>query len=156
VHFISKQDLKDMAEEKFCDFCGRYEHELPEPTEAGKPKLTIDEDGLWACTDCRARLQSAPVGDAEDVELDDEIAALIGQSAGAICHSLNLPYMPPYQEVIDAATQIAFDEGRPMSGWLFVNQWLDGSTVWRAEDGNGLAIVRSDGTIQVNSEWFLD
>ncbi|MEW5827802.1 MAG: hypothetical protein AB1846_02855 [Chloroflexota bacterium] len=142
-----------MTEEKFCDFCGRFEHELPE---AGKPKLTIDEDGLWACADCRAKMITAPVGDGEAVELDEEIAALIGKSAAEICRTLNLPYMPPYETVIDAATRIALDEKLPMSGWRFVNQWLDGSTVWKAEEGDGMAIVRSDGTIQVNSEWFLD
>ena len=45
-----------MPEEKFCDFCGRFEHELPEPADTKQPKLTIDEDGLWACVDCRPKL----------------------------------------------------------------------------------------------------
>ena len=145
-----------MQEEKFCDFCGRLEHELPEPADEKQPRLTIDEDGLWGCADCRRKMVTEPIGDGAVVELEDELAELVGKSAGAICRTLNLPYMPPYQEVIDAASKIAYDEDRYMSGWQFVNKWLDGSTVWRAEDGKGMAIVRPDGTIQINADWFMD
>ena len=143
-----------MTEEKFCDFCGRPESELPAVEK--KPKLTIDEDGLWACSDCRARLKTEPVGDGREVELEDELMALIGQSAGVICRELDLPYSPPYEIVLDAATKIGSADDQPMNDWLFVNQWLDGSTVWRAEDGRGLAIVKPDGSIQVNADWFAD
>ena len=145
-----------MSEEKFCDFCGRFEHELPEPKDKKKPKLTIDEDGLWACSDCRPKLRTEPVGDGWDVELEDELMALIGKSAGAICHTLELPYAHPYQTVLDAASTIGYTDEQPMSSWTFVNQWLDGSTVWRSEDGRGMAIVKPDGRVQVNSDWFAD
>lgn len=145
-----------MSEEKSCDFCGRFEHELREPTDAKEPRLTIDEDGLWSCADCRDKLTTEPVGDGGEVELDEKLAALIGKSAGAICRTLNLPDGPPYQIVLNAASQIAYDDDQTMSGWLFVNQWLDGSTVWRAADGRGLAIVKMDGSIQLNSDWFAD
>jgi hypothetical protein len=90
------------------------------------------------------------------VELEEEIKALVGKSAGAICHTLNLPFEPPYQIVLNAASKIGYDEDHYMSGWLFVNQWMDGSTVWRSEDGRGMAIVKLDGRVQVNADWFAD
>ena len=145
-----------MAEDKFCDFCGRFEHELPNSKDKKQPKLTIDEDGLWACSDCRPKLHTDPVGDGWEVELEDELMALIGKSAGAICRTLELPYEPPYEIVLDAASKIGYDEDHYMSAWTFVNQWLDGSTVWRSEDGRGMAIVKPDGGIQVNADWFAD
>jgi hypothetical protein len=143
-----------MNEEKFCDFCGRPESELP--AIKNKPKLTIDEDGLWSCAECRPKLSTEPIGDGSKVELEEELAALVGKSAGVICHTMNLPLEPPYQFVLNAASKIGYDEDHYMSGWLFVNQWLDGSTVWRAEDGRGMAIVKEDGSIQINSDWFAD
>jgi len=145
-----------MPEEKFCDFCGRFEHELPEPRGKDQTRLTIDEDGLWICSGCRSKISTGPVGDGWEVELEDEIKALIGKSAGAICRTLDLPYEPPYEIVLDAASKIGYDEDHYMSGWLFVNQWQDGSTVWRSEDGRGMVIVKPDGSIQVNSDWFAD
>ena len=145
-----------MNEEKFCDFCGRFEYELPDPADSKQPKLTIDEDGLWACEDCSPRLKTTPVGDGWEVELEDELIALIGQSAGAICRTLELPYGWPYEFILDAASVIGSSDEQPMSSWLFVNQWLDGSTVWRAQDGRGMAIIKPDGSIQVNADWFAD
>ena len=145
-----------MSEEKFCDFCGRYEHELPKPKDKETPELTIDEDGLWICSDCRAKISAEPVGDGWEVELEDEIKALIGESAGTIYRKLGLPYEPPYENVLDAASKIGSAEDHIMSGWLFVNQWLDGSTVWRSQDGRGMVIVQPDGSIKVNSDWFAD
>ena len=143
-----------MTEEKFCDFCGRLESELPEVE--NQSKLTIDEDGLWSCAICRPKLKTEPVGDGWEVELEDELLALIGKSAGAICRTLQLPYAPPYEIVLDAAIKIGYDKDHYMSAWTFVNQWLDGSTVWRSEDGRGMAIIKPDGSIQVNSDWFAD
>lgn len=145
-----------MSEEKFCDFCGRFEHELPEPKDKRGVKLVIDEDGLWICSDCRSRISSDPVGDGWESKLVDEIKALIGKSAGAICRTLELPHEPPYEFVLDAASKIGYDEDLYMSDWLFVNQWQDGSTVWRSGDGRGMVIVKPDGSIQVNSDWFAD
>lgn len=146
----------NMIEEKFCDFCGRLEHELPAPADTKKSKLTIDEDGLWACVDCGSRLRTEPVGDGGEVELEEELVALVGKRAGKICRELGLPFAPPYEFVLDAASRIGSADEQPMSDWVFVNQWLDGSTVWRAEDGRGMAIVKPDGSIQVNADWFAD
>ena len=73
----------------------------------------------------------------------------MGKSAGAICRTMNLPYEPPYQAVIDAASEIAYDRDRYMSAWSFVTQWLDGTTVWRAEDRGTIAMVAPDGSIRV-------
>jgi len=145
-----------MAEEKFCDICGCSEQELPKPNDNDEPKLTIDEDGLWICSDCRMNITTEPVGDGWEVELEDEIKALIGKSAWTICRALGLPYEPPYENVLDAAYKIGSAEDHTMSAWLFVNQWQDGSTVWRSKDSRGMVIVKPDGSIQINSDWFAD
>ena len=91
-----------------------------------------------------------PVGKGE--ELIEGLEALAGKSAGAICLTLNLPYEPPYQSVIDAASKIAYDEDRYMSAWSFVAQWLDGTTVWRAEDGSATALVGPDGFVRIEQQ----
>jgi hypothetical protein len=85
----------------------------------------------------------------EVLDVPEELGLLVGKSAGAICRTLNLPYEPPYQVVIDAASRIAYDEDRYMSAWSFVTQWQDGTTVWRAEDGGSVALVTPGGSIHV-------
>ncbi len=138
-----------MPEQSYCDFCGRPEDELKHfPNRSYK--LELDADGLWACSDCHARLQSAPA-DQSDEYLDEEIKTLIGQSVGAICYTLNLPYEPPYRAIIDAASLIGYDEDLYMGAWLFVTQWLNGTTVWRAEDGHATAVVTPDGAVHIES-----
>jgi hypothetical protein len=107
--------------------------------------MELDEDGLWVCHHCRPKLILSTTGK-EAAELVEELHALVGESAGAICRTLNLPYEPPYQTVIDAASKIAYDEDKFMSAWSFVTQWLDGTTVWRAEDGESLAVVAPGGS----------
>ena len=139
-----------MTERRCCDFCGRSKDELPGQIPDGSPALEMDEDGLWVCYDCRGRLV-LPVMGTETAELAEELEALAGKSAGAICYSLNLPYRPPYQVIIDAASRIAYDEDRFMSAWSFVTQWLDGTTVWRAEDGGAVAVVTPDGSVRVSA-----
>ena len=136
-----------MSEQRTCDFCGRSERELSVGAPWGKPILELDEDDLWVCYQCRKRLVLPPVGQGE--ELVEELKELVGKSAGAICLTLNLPYEPPYQAVIDAASKIAYDEDRYMSAWSFVAQWQDGTTVWRSEDGSATAMVGTDGSIRI-------
>jgi hypothetical protein len=116
--------------------------------------MKLDEDGLWVCHHCRAKLR-LPTVDKEAEELVEELQALVGVSAGAICHTLNLPCEPPYETIIDAASRIAYDEDRFMSAWSFVTQWLDGTTAWRAEDGEAVAFVDPDGSIRVRSGYSL-
>jgi len=137
-----------LAEKRKCDFCGLSETELLALTRDGSPLLELDEDGLWVCNSCRTKLVLPPIGE-ETEKLVEELNALVGKSAGAICHTLNLPYEPPYQTIIDAAAKIAYDEDRYMSAWSFVTQWLDGTTVWRSEDGDALAIVTPDGSVRI-------
>lgn len=138
-----------MAEQRRCDFCGRSEIELSPRTPDGSPVLEIDADGLWTCYNCRAKLVLAPTNERDAGELAEELKALVGESAGAICRTLNLPYEPPYRSVIDAASKIAYDEDRFMSAWLFVTQWGDGTTVWRSLDGGATAIVAPDGPVRM-------
>ena len=145
-----------MSEERFCDICGRFEYELPETGDTRQPKLTIDEDGLWLCAECGSKATTEPVGDGWDVALDEEVAVLIGESASTIARALDLPNETPYLFLLAAASKLAIGDNHYMSDWRFVNQWLDGSTVWRAENGRGLAIVTPDGRIQLNPDWFAD
>lgn len=140
----------DVSASRSCDFCGRSEGELAVGAPFGKPILELDADELWVCYQCREWLVLPPVGEAED--LAEGLEALVGKSAGAICRTLNLPYEPPYQAVIEAAEKIAYDEDLYMSAWLFVAQWLDGTTVWRSEDGSGTAMVAPDGTIRIQQK----
>jgi hypothetical protein len=133
--------------QRACDFCGRSEIDLRAQAPIGLAVVELDEDGLWVCYNCRAKLVLSPVGEA--VDLAEGLDTLVGQSAGAICYTLNLPYEPPYRPVIDAASKIAYDEDRYMSAWSFVTQWPDGATVWRAEDGDSIAVVTPDGSIRV-------
>ena len=137
----------NVKEPRCCDFCGHSERELSARAPWGKPILELDEDDLWVCYQCRKRLVLPPVGQGE--ELVEELKELVGKSAGAICLTLNLPYEPPYQAVIDAASKIAYDEDRYMSAWSFVAQWQDGTTVWRSEDGSATAMVGTDGSIRI-------
>lgn len=143
-----------MSEQPGCDFCGRPEAELSTQAVDGSAVLKMDADDLWICRDCRAKLVLSPVGETAAGELTEELVPLVGKSAGAICFTLNLPYEPPYQSVIDAASKIAYDEDRFLSTWSFVTQWLDGTTIWRAgdnnaEDGGFVAIVTPDGSIRI-------
>jgi len=87
----------------------------------------------------------------DERELDDNIKALVGKSAGAICFTMNLPYEPPYQSIIDAASKVAYDEDRYMSAWSFVTQWMDGTTVWQSEDQSAVALVHADGNVQIEA-----
>jgi hypothetical protein len=140
-----------VSDQRCCDFCGRSEIELSARIPDGLPVMELDEDGLWVCHDCLAKLVLPPVGK-ETAEPGEELQALVGKSAGAICHTLNLPYERPYQTIIDAASRIAYDEDRFMSAWSFVTQWLDGTTVWRAEDGETVAIVTPGSSVRVRSQ----
>ena len=64
---------------------------------------------------------------------------------------MNLPYVPPYQLIMDAASQIAYDEDRYMNAWSFVMQWIDGTTVWQSEDRSAKALVYTDGNIRIET-----
>ena len=134
-----------------CDFCGRHGTTILSHGLSDHRELRMDEDGLWVCSECQARLISKPTEseDNEDSELDEKVQALVGKSAGAICRTLELQYVPPYQAIIDAASKIAYDEDRYMSSWLFVTQWMDGTTVWQSEDLSAKALVSPDGDTSV-------
>jgi hypothetical protein len=132
-----------------CDFCGRPKTKIP--NQNGPRELEMDADGFWVCNECKIRLVSKPIGSTEEIELDEKLGVLVGQSAGAICYTLNLPYAPPYQKIIDAASRIAYDEDRYMSTWSFVTQWIDGTTVWQSADQCAKALVSTDGKVQIET-----
>jgi hypothetical protein len=83
-------------------------------------------------------------------DLDEALQPLVGKSAGAICRTLELPFVPPYKIVIEAASKIAYDRDLYMSAWLFVTQWQDGTTVWQASDGQATALVTPDGAVNIH------
>lgn len=140
-----------MSEQRCCDFCGRPESELLSEAKNGSQALEIDEDGLWVCQNCRAKL-TLPTTIEATGELAGELRILLGENAGAICRTLNLPYEPPYRSIIDAAAKIAYDEDRYMSTWTFVTQWPNGTTVWRSQNADSIAFLTPDGTIRVQQQ----
>jgi hypothetical protein len=140
-----------MDSEKNCDFCGLSEIELPPPKSNVSPKLRLDEDGLWVCYRCQSHITTPPIGRRTDnSEMDIALQPLVGKSAGAICRTLELPVEPPYQAVIEAASKIAYDQDQYMSAWLFVDLWLDGTTLWKSNTDQQIAVVSPDGTIQID------
>ena len=139
----------DLSEERVCDFCGCSERDLKAQGVKLSPVIELDQDGLWVCSNCRPKLLTPAVGD--EISDQGELRELVGKSAGAICYTLNLPYEPPYQHVIDAAAKIAYDEDRFMSTWSFADQWLDGTTLWYSADGGISALVTPDGSVRLSS-----
>ena len=139
-----------MPEQKLCDFCSRPEDALPEST-PGADKLVMDADGLWVCPECKIKLVTQPTDQPRSHLIEDALLLLVGQSAGAICRTLALPYEPPYRKILDAASTIAYDEDYYMSTWTFVSQWLDGTTVWHSPDGASAAFVSTDGDLHIVS-----
>jgi len=137
-----------MSDQRYCDFCGRSESDLAALIPDGALVIEEDRDDLWVCCACRDKLTFPLVGDLSG-ELVGEFDDLVGASAGAICRTLNLPYEPPYRSIIDAASRIAYDEDRYMSGWSFVTQWPDGTTIWRLEGEAGIAIVPPEGYVRI-------
>ena len=129
-----------MTTENTCDICGR-----PVPVD----ELETDADALWICASCRPGLVTRPVAAEAEAELNERLQQLVGKSAGAICHTLDLPFVPPYDTIITAAAKIAYDEDRYMSAWSFLTQWLDGTTVWLSANKHRKAIVTVNGQVQV-------
>jgi hypothetical protein len=136
-----------MSDQRYCDFCGRSEDDVAAQVPYGSSVMEIDEDGLWVCSECRDKLVLPTVGELSE-GLSTELSGLVGESAGAICRTLNLPYEPPYRSIIDAASKIAYDEDRYMSAWSFVTQWADGTTIWRDEGEDSVAIVTPQGSVR--------
>ena len=91
-----------MSDQRYCDFCGRSESDLSAQVPNGSSAMEMDQDGLWVCHSCRDKLVLSAVGELAG-EVSEELGVLVGKSAGAICRTLNLPYVPPYRSSIDAA-----------------------------------------------------
>ena len=140
-----------MPNQMTCDICGRTAADLPSEALAGSAPLELDADGLWVCVECCSELRTPVVAGGEDEALSAELRALAGQSAGAICRTLDLPYEPPYQPVIDAAAAIAYEDNLYMSAWTFVALWLDGTTVWRSPEGNEISYRTPAGSLRIET-----
>ena len=134
-----------------CDICGRSANDPARQATNRRLKVKLDDDGLWVCSDCKATLVTLPTSLEDEDVPDDRIKKLVGKSAGAICRTLNLPFAPPYQPIIEAASRIAYDEDRFMSAWLFVTQWMDGTTIWQSPDKSARALVTLNGDVQIES-----
>lgn len=141
-----------MSGAKSCDFCGLSEIELPLPPSSSSSLLTRDEDGLWICHLCRNRITSLPISNADNLDLDEALKPLVGKSAGAICRTMELPFVPPFRSIIEAASKIAYDQDLYLSAWLFTDQWMDGTTIWESEDGQQIALVFPDGRVQIEQQ----
>ncbi len=132
-----------------CDFCGR--------TTTSFEDLELDGDGLWVCQPCKSRLVGRTTVymdegcEDEGEEMDARLKPLVGKSAGAICRTLDLPFKPPYQAILEAAQAIAYDEDRYLSAWSFVTQWVDGTTVWRSPERGTKALVSPQGEVRFES-----
>lgn len=138
-----------MTELLFCDICGRSEKDIGQENPTASIKIHLDEDALWVCRECQKNLSTSPTNQADEEDLDERIIELIGKSAGAICRTENLPVVPPYLTIIEAASRIAYDEDRYMSAWSFVSQWMDGTTIWLSADKSSKAFVDSEGNVQI-------
>ena len=141
-----------MENTQACDICGRAATDIPRPEENTTPQVSVDADGLWICHLCQGQMKSVPIGISDNPELDDDLKPLVGKSAGAICRTLELPFRHPYQNLIEAASKIAYDKDRYMSAWLFADQWLDGTTLWRSADGKHTARVSPTGKIDIDAQ----
>jgi hypothetical protein len=78
--YLDLHEEAHMSEQRCCDFCGRSEIELTAQILDGSAVMELDEDGLWVCYDCRARLVLPPVCK-EAAEPSEELCALVGKSA---------------------------------------------------------------------------
>lgn len=134
---------------KICDICGRDEFHKSRDIEGSAVEITFTHDGLWICQDCRKNYHGNPEEIIAEVEMDEVLLPLIGQSAGAICRTLEIPDQLPFQSILEAASRIAYDEDMYMSAWTFLTQWLDGTTVWLSEDQSSRAIVNPNGEIRL-------
>jgi hypothetical protein len=132
-----------MTNQKQCDICSQTQVELQ-----------IDVDGLWICITCQKQIKTTPVSlENSDNELVDELKPLVGKSAGAICRTLELPQVPPYEIILKAAARISYDQDHYLGAWHFVTQWQDGTTIWSASDGSATAKVSTNGTVNIADQF---
>jgi hypothetical protein len=141
-----------MASVKVCDICDRPATEIPLPASDSTPQFSIDADGLRICYLCKGQIKSSPLGKEHNPDLDEDLKPLVDKSAGAICRTLELPFQPPFQSIIEAASKIAYDQDLYISAWLFADQWMDGTTVWHSADGKLTARVTTDGKVHIEPE----
>lgn len=135
-----------MGVKRKCDVCNLTESQLIFHGADDFP-VRVTKSGLLLCSNCGDKVDST-----DDLlggqELTDPLHSLIGKSAGTIAMTLNLPYEPPFRDIIDDASMI---QNSIRSPWEFAEIWLDGSTVWIDPDGTQKAIVCRDGTVRYES-----
>ena len=76
----------------------------------------------------------------------DVIEKITGLSAGKICFSNFEVETPELRAVVETA-EIIWEDMK--SAWYFVELYMDNSTLWHSPDGEQMAIVSPDGTIQI-------
>lgn len=107
------------------------------------PALPKILSGLYICSQCEQKIANFE-DELEDLELQPELKPLIGKSAGWITQTLNLPYVYPYEKIIDAA-DVMQDNLR--SAYTLYQIWQGDVTVWLAPGENSICLVTSENKI---------
>ena len=76
---------------------------------------------------------------------------LVGMSAGAVCRVLDNPAGSAIESIVDAAYEIAYEQGKHMSAWVLVGFSDDGGSTWRSPDGESIAEVGTDLRIEIRA-----
>jgi hypothetical protein len=80
-----------------------------------------------------------------------EVEAQIGRGAGNIA-ATNFRYDTWLTEIVASAARAMQLSLR--SGWVLVEIWNNGATIWRSPDGDQLATVTHEGEIRVERSTF--
>ena len=134
---------------RYCDICGRSETEFLADKISNSDQIVRRAGGLFLCQVCDKKLTKDDFNQDVETYLDELLVPLVGKSAGAICRTLGLPFIPPYESVIEAASAIAYDQDLYMSAWTFETQWQNGTTVWRDPEDHAIAHVTPDLIVKV-------
>lgn len=82
-------------------------------------------------------------------DIQEELLSLEGLNPGQICHKvLKHDAYPQVMYVIEAALLIR-DAPHLLTDWLYVDQWSDGTTIWKSPDRTEMATVDIEGKVRV-------
>ena len=80
--------------------------------------------------------------DFSDGNLDEPI----GQAVENICRAADADIIVCHRSIIDAAFIMS---NRQLSDWVYLAFREDGTTIWRAPDKSGIAVVSAEGEINI-------